>query len=74
LHRPVDDHEDLAPELALVAEHLARLDLEVFAHPRQLDELLAGQALEQGDALERLHLGVLAEQPHGVPIVFGHAR
>jgi hypothetical protein len=36
------------PDLALLAEHLARLDLEVFADPRQLDELLAREALEEG--------------------------
>src|SRR4029450_6159483 len=65
LHLPVDDHKELVPELALLAEYLARLDLEVFADPCQLDEFLAGQALEQGRALERLHLGVLGEQPHG---------
>jgi hypothetical protein len=60
-----DEHEELLAGLALLAEDLARLDLQVFADPLQLDELLAGKALEQRDALERLHLGVLAEQPHG---------
>jgi hypothetical protein len=60
-----DEHEELLAGLALLAEDLARLDLQVFADPLQLDELLAGKALEQRDALERLHLSVLAEQPHG---------
>src|SRR5918996_1651510 len=61
----VDEHEELVPDLALLAQDPARLNLQVLADPLQLDELLAGEAREEGDALERLHLGVLAEQSHG---------
>src|SRR5215217_552916 len=61
----VDEHEELVPDLALLAQDPARFDLQVLAEPLPLDELPAGKVLEEGDALERLHLGVLAEQPHG---------
>jgi hypothetical protein len=73
-HLPVDDHEELLADFALVAEHLARLDLEVLGHPCQVGEVLAGEAVEEGGALQRLHLGVLAEQLHGRLTLFARGR
>src|SRR5215217_259348 len=64
LDLPLDDHEELLPDLALLAEHLAGRDLEILAHPRELDELLTREACEQGGPLERLHFLVLGEKPH----------
>src|SRR6266496_1775471 len=69
----VDDHEELLADLALLTEHLAGRNLEILAHPREMNELLARETLEQGGAPERLHLRVLAEQLHAPTINLVHS-
>src|SRR5215218_6271217 len=70
----VDDHEELLADLAFLTEHLAGRDLEILAHPRDLNELLARETLEQGGAPERFHLRVLAEQLHAPTVISSTRR
>src|SRR6266568_7155092 len=70
----VDDHEELLADLALLTEHLAGRNLEILAHPRKLNELLARETLEQGGVPERLHLCVLAEQLHALTVISSTRR
>ena len=59
---PVDDDEELTTGVALLGEHRPGRDLEILGQPRELDEVLLGEALEQRRAPERLDLLVLREQ------------
>src|SRR5918999_96008 len=70
----VDDHEELVTELALLGEGGALRDLHVLADASELGELLLRQTLEQWGALECLDLGVLTEEPHRAPSLFGRGR
>ena len=60
----VHDHEELATDLPLAAEHRSRLDLEVVGDTCELGQLLLRQPLEERRPLEGLDLHVLAEQAH----------
>ena len=51
LHRPIDEHKELLADLALLAEDLARLDLQVFTDPLKLDEFFAERSSKRGTPL-----------------------
>src|SRR5205807_9814615 len=66
----LDDHEELAPDVALLGEDGPGVDLEVVGQPGDLDELLAREVREQRRPLEALDLRVLREQGHGRNVTF----
>src|SRR5918999_1333624 len=70
----LDDHEELMTELALLGQGGALGNLQVLADASELGELLFRQPLEQWGPLECLDLGVLTEEPHRAPSLFGRGR